>query len=124
MCTIILPIKKKFSDRIFAGTKQFEYRKSIPRKSVDKILIYESQGCGRIVGEVSVTEVLNTDIGCLWLKTKAASDTTWEEYSAYFGDRQVGYAYKLSNPILYDEPKTLQEFGLKVAPQGFAYVRT
>lgn len=56
-------------------------------------------------------------------KTKEYSGITKNFFGEYFKDRKVAYAYKLGKIKVYDEPKTLTEFGLRVAPQSFAYAK-
>lgn len=44
-------------------------------------------------------------------------------FDEYFKNRSVAYAYKLGKVKVYDEPKSLIEFGLRAAPQSFAYTK-
>lgn len=124
MNAIILPIKKTFSDRIFAGAKKCEYRKSLPKREVNKILVYESQGVGAVVGEFEVSGLVFGKIVDLWNTTNEYSDTTKAEFDAYYANKETGVAYKIKNPVRYEKPIPITEFGLKAAPQSFAYVRS
>lgn len=45
-----------------------------------------------------------------------------DEFDLYFQDKKIGYAYKLGKVKIFDEPIDLNYFGLKAAPQSFAYV--
>ena len=56
-------------------------------------------------------------------KTKEYSGITKNFFDEYFKDRKVAYAYKLGKIKVYDEPKALTEFGLRAAPQSFAYAK-
>lgn len=56
-------------------------------------------------------------------KTREYSGITKNFFDEYFKDRKVTYTYKLGKIKVYDEPKTLTEFGLKAAPQSFAYAK-
>ena len=56
-------------------------------------------------------------------KTKEYSGITKNFFDEYFKDRKVAYAYKLGKIKVYDEPKALTEFGLRIAPQSFAYAK-
>lgn len=55
--------------------------------------------------------------------TKEYSGITKNFFDEYFKDRKVAYAYKLGKIKVYDEPKALTEFGLRTAPQSFAYAK-
>ena len=56
-------------------------------------------------------------------QTKEYSGITKNFFDEYFKDRKVAYAYKLGKTKAYDEPKALTEFGLRAAPQSFAYAK-
>ncbi len=50
---VILPIHKQYSDRIFDGSKPYEFRNRVPKiQKGDKVFVYETKknGCGMIVG--------------------------------------------------------------------------
>lgn len=46
-----------------------------------------------------------------------------KDYFAYFDGCKRGYAYGLGIIAVFENPKELSEFGLKRAPQSFAYVK-
>ena len=56
MCRIILPIKKKYSDDILDGSKKYELRRSVPRRTVDDILIYETAPMSKVVGQIKILD--------------------------------------------------------------------
>lgn len=56
-------------------------------------------------------------------KTREYSGITKNFFDEYFKDRKVACAYKLGKIKVYDEPKALTEFGLRAAPQSFAYAK-
>lgn len=123
MIEIVLPIRKEFSDKIFSGEKKFEFRKSIPKNHVSKIYIYESRGCGAIVGEIDVDYVLCDTPKDLWNVTKQASGIDYESYLTYFKGKTKAYAYPIKKYTKYECPKNLSEFGLSTAPQNFVKIK-
>lgn len=124
MSAIILPIKKQYSDQIFAGTKIYELRKSVPKQPVNKILVYESQGCGKIVGELEISETLRLPVNDLWRQVRDYAGISCEGFHKYFNGRAFGYAYRIVSATIYDEPIPITNYGLKMPPQGFAYVNS
>jgi len=58
----------------------------------------------------------------LWQQTKEYSGITKKFFDQYFEKREVAYAYKLGEIVVYDEMKELKDYGLKVAPQSFVYI--
>lgn len=58
MCTILLSIHPEYVRQILAGTKKFEFRRSVAKRNVDRILIYSTSPEMKVVGSVSVLGVL------------------------------------------------------------------
>ncbi len=121
---VILSIKPQFVEKIFNGSKRFEFRRSIFRKSaVNKVVVYASAPVSKIVGEFEIKDVLNSEINSLWKQTKKFSGISEEYYLEYFRGKEDGYAIRIENPKKYKKEKCIKEtYGIK-APQSFAYVR-
>ena len=56
MATILLSIKPEYVAKIFDHTKRYEFRKRIPQKPIDIIVVYSSEPEQHIVGEFEVLE--------------------------------------------------------------------
>lgn len=122
MTAILLSIKPEFVARIFDGVKKFEFRKVVANKNIDAIVIYATAPVMRVVGCVQVRGILGDRPDELWQQTKNAAGITREFFDSYFAGRDMAYAYVLGDVVRYDVPKTLSEFGLRAAPQGFVYL--
>ena len=118
-----MSINPRHVNSIINGSKRYEYRTRIASKDVNKLLIYETAPIKKVVAEADVIEVLSLDPNTLWEQTKDYSGISKEFFDEYFKNRSVAYAYKLGKVKVYDEPKSLIEFGLRTAPQSFAYAR-
>lgn len=123
MIKIIVSINPRHVNNIINGSKRYEYRTRIASKDVNKLLIYETAPIKMVVAEADVIEVLSLDPKTLWEQTKDYSGLSKEFFYEYFKNRSVAHAYKLGKVKVYDEPKSLIEFGLMAAPQSFAYTR-
>lgn len=123
MNKIIVSINPRYVNNIINGSKRYEYRTRIASKDANKLLIYETAPIKKVVAEADVIEVLSLDPNTLWEQTKDYSGISKEFFDEYFKNRSVAYAYKLGKVKVYDEPKLLIEFGLRTAPQSFAYAR-
>ncbi len=123
MNKIIVSINPRYVNNIINGSKRYEYRTRIASKDVNKLLIYETAPIKKVVAEADVIEVLSLDPNTLWEQTKDYSGISKKFFGEYFKNRSVAYAYKLGKVKVYDEPKSLIEFGLRTAPQSFAYAR-
>lgn len=122
--TIVISINPKHVKNIINGTKKYEYRTRAAKQDVNKIIIYETIPVKKIVAEAEIVEVLVMKPNDLWNETKELSGITKEFFDKYFKNKKVAYAYRLGNVKVYDEPKELVEFGLKSAPQSYAYVNS
>lgn len=122
MNTIILAINPKYVQRIFTGEKKYEFRKIICKKSIDKILIYETAPTSKIVGEVTVTSVLKDTPTNLWELTKMSAGIDYDSFFAYFKNNVYAYSYVLENPIRYKKTRKIETYGLSAPPQNFVYL--
>jgi len=122
METILLSIKPEYAERILAGTKQFEYRKRLAARPVEKIIIYETVPTMQVVGEVSVIETISEPPDDLWEKTKNQAGISSSKFRDYFRGCDTAYAYRLGQVLRYDYPKELAEFNMQHPPQSFVYL--
>ncbi len=123
MRKILVSIHPEHVKNIINGTKKFEYRTKAAKSDVKKIIIYETAPIKKVVAEAEIIEVLRMKPENLWEETKKQSGITKSFFDSYFENREVAYAYRLGKVKVYKESKTLEEFGLRCAPQSFAYVR-
>ena len=123
MNKIIISVNPEHVKNIINGTKKFEYRTKAARRDIKKIIIYETTPIKKIVAEVEIVEVLMMKPEDLWVETKDKSGITKSFFDSYFENRDIAYAYRLGKVKVYEVPKTLEEFGLRYAPQSFVYVR-
>lgn len=119
---ILISINPEHVQNIISGNKQYEYRKIAAKQDISTIIIYETTPVKRIVAEAEIIDVLMLSPEELWTQTKDASGISKDFYDEYFKGRKIAYAYKLGEVKVYDEPKTLLDYGIKSAPQSFVYV--
>ena len=122
MCTILLSIKPEYTNRILEGSKKFEFRRSVAKRKVDRILIYSTAPEMKVVAMVEVLGVEKDLPQNLRQKTHANAGISRPKFMDYFANRSVAYAYKLGALQKFDKPKTLAEYGITAAPQSFVYV--
>ena len=57
---VLLSIKPEFAEKIFNGTKKYEFRKSIfKNKDVDTVVVYASSPWQYVIGEFHIDKILN-----------------------------------------------------------------
>jgi predicted transcriptional regulator len=120
--TILLAINPEYVEKIFAGTKKYEFRKRLASRAIDKILIYSTAPIMKVVGEVQIVETISSSPTALWERTKKFAGISRDKYRKYFKGCKVAYAYQLGQVIKYDPPKELQDFNISSPPQSFIYL--
>lgn len=122
MESILLSINPEYVERIFAGSKKYEFRKRLANRTVDKILMYSTAPIMKVVGEVQIVETIAASPTTLWECTKKFAGISRDKYRKYFKGCKVAYAYQLGQVIRYDPPKELSEFNINLPPQSFIYL--
>lgn len=121
---VILSIKPQFAEKIFEGSKKFEFRRSIFKNpNVKVIIVYASAPISKIIGEFEIEEILYNEIDSLWDSTKFHSGISEDYYFNYFEGKDYGFALKIKRAKKYKKSYSIKErFGL-LPPQSFAYIR-
>ena len=122
MSKILMSIKPVYVEKILSGEKRYEYRKTLPKKDISKIIIYCTYPIKKVVVEVEVKNILIEDKKILWNKTKEKSGTSKEFYDSYFKNKNVAVAYELGKVKIYNPYMELNEIGVNFVPQSFIYL--
>lgn len=119
---VVLSIKPEFAEKIFNGTKKYEFRKSIfKNQNIKTVIVYASSPIQRVIGEFEIDEIINCGLDDLWNTTQQFSGISRQFFDRYFADKELGYAIKIKKVKRYKQPKCLKtDFNL-VPPQSFAY---
>lgn len=119
---VVLSIKPQFANKIFDGTKKFEFRKAIfKNQNVTSVLVYASSPVQKVIGEFEIEKIFNLDLKELWDKTKDHSGITEAYFYEYFENREQGFAIQIKNKRRFENPKCLKTDYNLTPPQSFAY---
>lgn len=119
---VVLSIKPQFANKIFDGTKKFEFRKAIfKNQNVTSVLVYASSPVQKVIGEFEIEKIINLDLKELWDKTKEYSGITEDYFYQYFENREQGFAIQIKNKKRFENPKCLKTDYNLTPPQSFAY---
>ena len=66
MTSILLSIKPEYVEKIFNMTKKYEFRKRIPCKQINKVIVYSTAPSQSVVGEFEVLEIIVDKPSRLW----------------------------------------------------------
>ena len=120
---VILSIKPEFANKIFDGTKKYEFRRAIFKNpDIKKVVVYSSSPVQKIIGEFEIERIISHELKTLWNKTKKYSGISEDFFFQYFGDKEHGYAIKIKNTKLYRTPKCIRDDYNLFPPQSFLYL--
>lgn len=120
---VLLSIKPEFANKIFDGTKRFEYRKAIFKRSgIRRVIVYASSPVQRVIGEFQIELILNDSVENLWKRTSKYSGITKDFYHQYFAGRDQAYAIQVGLIKRFKKAKTLQDYNINFAPQSYVYI--
>ena len=120
---VLLSIKPQYADKIFNGTKVYEYRRAIFKNpDVRIVVVYSSSPVKKVIGEFEIDKVITQDVKTLWGKTKKGAGITEKVFYKYFGNKVQGSAIKIKSTKLYGIPKCIREDYALSPPQSFLYL--
>lgn len=123
MNTILMSIKPVYVNKIFNGTKKYEFRKTRCKTEPSRIIVYSSAPVKKVVGELIIDEILYDDKEVIWNKTNIHGGIEKDKYDEYFKNKKYAVAYKIGKYIKYDVPKDLKEYSINNAPQSYVYIK-
>ena len=110
---ILLSIKPEFAEKIFNGTKKYEFRRSIFKdKKVNKVVVYASSPIQSVIGEFDIESILNDDLDKIWERTRDSSGISEDFYRKYFANRSVAYAIKIGRVKKYRKKRKLSYYNV------------
>lgn len=119
---ILISVNPEHVNNIISGIKKYEYRRHVAKKDISSIIIYETAPFKRVVAEAEIEAILSYSPDELWNLTKDESGINKQFFDKYFKGKDVAHAYRIGKVRVFEEPKTLEEFGIRYAPQSFIYI--
>lgn len=120
---VLLSIKPEFAEKIFSGTKKFEFRRTLFKNpNVKTVVVYASSPVQKVIGEFEIDSILNFEPNILWEKTKEHAGISEEYFFDYFGDKSTGFAIKIKKTLLYEKALSLEKEYNAKPPQSFMYL--
>ena len=121
---ILLSIHPKFVEKILTGEKRFEFRKTLPTKDVESVIIYATKPVGKVVAEFKVKSIHSKSPEQLWLETKDYAGIDEDFFFQYFKDREIAHAFEVGELMVFEHQKELKEFvSSGIPPQSFCYIK-
>lgn len=123
---VLISIQPQHAERLYAGEKTFELRKTIPRVVPRRIFLYETNHVRAIRGHLIVERVLRGSPPDIWQQvgTSAASK---RGFASYFSGRSIAFAFEVGQAVRYRSEITAADL-LRIEPgfrpsQNFLYLQ-
>ena len=116
--TILMPIKPIHAHKIMNGTKKYEYRKVLPKKNINKMVIYATTPIKKIIGEVVVEDIIVDSVDNILNMTKGSISK--DKFFSYYKNNKFAVAYKLGRVTKYE--KDLKDININYYPQSYVYL--
>lgn len=121
---VLLSIKPEWWEKILAGEKDLEIRKTVPRGGAGEpepwpllVLAYVS-GTGAVLGQFLCMGWVKSNC---WRYLSSRSCVPEEDLKKYAGGKSL-YGWIVGEAEAYDTPSPLAEFGLNRPPMSWQYV--
>ncbi len=102
---VLLSIKPEYVDRIFDGSKLYEYRRRMfANKAVKTVVVYATKPIGKIVGEFDIENIICSHPEKIWTETQISAGIHKAKYDEYFAGREIGFAIKIGQVRPYRHP--------------------
>ena len=121
---VLLSIKPEFAEKIFNGTKKFEFRRSVFKNpNVKTVVVYASSPVQRVIGEFEIDLIINDELQNLWKITKEFSGISENFFFEYFKSKEKGFAIKIKDTKKYHESLCIKKDFKASPPQSFMYLQ-
>ena len=120
---VLLSIKPEYAEKIFNGTKKYEFSRSVfKNQNIKTVVVYASSPVQRVIGEFEIEKIINEDLRQLWNKTKEFSGISEDFFFEYFNNKEKGYAIKIKQTRRYVKSLSLRDDFKLTPPQSYMYL--
>jgi predicted transcriptional regulator len=97
---LVMSIKPRYAERIFAGSKAVELRRTRPHVAVgDLVLVYASSPVKALIGAFTIGGVVSDDVSGLWERYSSTLGVSQEEYDDYFAGAEVAHGLLVADRV-------------------------
>ena len=124
---LLLSIKPRYTELIFAGSKRTELRRIKPRVGCgDIIVVYETSPTMALVGYAIVESLYTGSPESVWGKVKQSSGIEKQEFNNYYEGAEQAYGINISKAIKFNASVPLLKLKSLVTgfhpPQSYMYL--
>ena len=126
--TLLLSIRPKYAQMIFAGDKTMELRRTRPKLGFgDWVVVYISAPTMKIFGAFQVKRVIATSPAELWSIASKHAQVSFEEYSKYYAAASIAFGICISHTVTFKTQISLAQLRSRLPhfhpPQTYRYLQ-
>lgn len=120
---VLLSIKPKYAELIKSGTKKYEFRRKIFKKTTGcNVFIYSTSPVKKIIGVFDPSIIYQGSPYAIWDMFGAYSGISEKEFFQYFRDCEIAYAIEITNLVIFEEPRDPSDYFFEFSPpQSYRY---
>ena len=120
---VLLSIKPKYAELIKSGTKKYEFRRKIFKKTSGcNVFIYSTSPVKKITGVFDASIIHQDSPRRIWDMFGAYSGISEKEFFQYFRDCEIAYAIEITNLVIFEEPRDPSDYFFEFSPpQSYRY---
>lgn len=119
---VLISIKPKYVEKIISEEKTYEFRRSIFKKEVEKIVIYSTSPEKKIIGYFKSNNIIKDCPKNLWNNFSEEAGINEEDFFDYFKNKEEGFALKIDELEVFESPIETDKLIDFSAPQSFKYM--
>lgn len=124
---LLISIRPRFAEMIFAGSKNIELRRLRPRIGKgDMVFVYVSSPVMALEGAFEVGGVVSGTPNSIWRRFNGGCGLSKREFDAYYGSKKTAFAIMIQRVWRLPVPVPLAQLRRKNRgfhpPQGFHYI--
>ena len=122
---VLISIQPQYVEKIFNGSKRYEFRKIAPIKSaVRDFYIYTSAPVQRVVAKFPATEIHSGSPEMIWAKCQEYAGGSADGFFEYFDGKEKAYAIEIRGLEKFDEPINPYKLNEKFwPPQSYCFLK-
>ena len=119
----LLSIRPMFAEKIMAGGKRVEFRKTPFREEVSHAVVYATSPVQRVLGYFEVQGITVESPSKVWSRFRAVGGVNRREFDTYYAHSETAVAIVIGDVVALPEPAPLSALGCGIsAPQSYRYL--
>ncbi|NJL10369.1 MAG: EVE domain-containing protein [Calothrix sp. SM1_7_51] len=125
---LLISIRPKYADQIFAGVKEVELRRTRPRlQEGDLVIVYASSPKKALIGAFEVERIVQKPLKDLWVEVSEKAAISHSEFCSYYEGLSVGCGIFLDKTHNFHQPVELERLRKEWTnfrpPQSYRYLK-